>query len=163
MQISIGACGGNVRAWKVSNSVRRAWVLREKGAMMKSMTTVLALALLASGAAVAHGGMGGGAMHGGQGEAGMGACALKRGSAETAGAEACPMHEGRGMGGRMGMNAAPGGAEGCPMHAGAGPQGKAGGPPRDGQGRGGMRHEGMQMHRGAAGAGGAAAPEAPAK
>jgi hypothetical protein len=47
------------------------------------------------------------------------------------------------------------------MHAGAGLQGKAGAP-RDGQGRG-MRHEGMQMHRGPAGAGGAAAPEAPAK
>ena len=100
-------------------------------------------------------------MHGGQGEGGMGACAMKPGSAETAGADACPMHEGRGMGGRMGMNAAPGGAEGCPMHAGAGLQGKAGAP-RDGQGRG-MRHEGMQMHRGPAGAGGAAAPEAPAK
>lgn len=162
MQISIVAAGGNVRAWNGSNEMRRAWALHDKGVMMKSMTTVLALALLASGAAVAHGGRGGGAMHGAQGDGGMGACAMKTSSAEVAGAEACPMHGGRGMGGRMGMNANPGGVEGCPMHAGAGPQGKAGGSPRDGQG-GGMRHEGMPMHRGAAGAGGAAAPEAPAR
>lgn len=90
----------------------------------------------------------------------MGACAMKPGSAEGAGVQGCPMHEGRGMGGRMAMNGAPGGTEGCPMHGGAGPTGKAGGAPREGQG---MRHDGMPMHRGAAGAGGAAAPEAPAK
>jgi hypothetical protein len=162
MQISIAAVGGNVRAARLSHFRWRGWALHDDGATMRSMARVLALALLASGAAVAHGGRGAGEMHGGQAEGGMGACAMKRGSAETAGADACPMHEGRGMGGRMGMSAAPGGAEGCPMHAGAGPQGKADGPPRDGQGKG-MRHEGMQMHRGGAGAGGAAVPEAPAK
>ncbi|CAG0974628.1 hypothetical protein BURK1_01409 [Burkholderiales bacterium] len=113
---------------------------------MKGRMLMLAVALVASGFSVAHGGMGAGPMARGAMPGPDAGCHSGAGVNRGANAEACPMAPGGGPAERIAMNGAAGPTahgEGCPMHEAAGAT--------HGMGmRGGPSHVGPGMHGGAA-------------